>query len=338
MARKIVIVTDAWTPQVNGVVVTLLNTKRELESRGYEVHVISSEYFTTFPLWFYPEIQITEPVQSALLFSKLMQYIKPDIVHIATEGTLGMIARSWCKKNDFPFTTAYHTKFPEYIKNLVGLPEELTYAYLRWFHGASSSVFVTTPAMKDELASYDIHNTVVWSRGVNTEIFNPSHIKPTGVPYILYVGRVSAEKNLQAFLDLDVPYWKKVVGDGPQLEWLKKQYPDVEWLGARTQMELPPIYANAVCFVFPSITDTFGLVMIEAISCGTPVAAFDTEINRSILSSEVAVLSDNLEAAVYKAARLKDTNVEICAQWAKDNYSWAAATDRFIANLVTKNT
>jgi glycosyltransferase involved in cell wall biosynthesis len=335
MGRKIVIVTDAWTPQVNGVVVTLTNTKRQLEELGHAVYVINAEFFSSFPLWVYPDVQVVEPIQTSLLFDKQMQSIQPDCIHIATEGTLGLVARNWCRKNKFAYTTAYHTKFPQYIKTMLGLPEEITYTYLRWFHASSEKVLVTTPAMKDELASWGIHHTVIWSRGVNFDIFNPSKATSEGSPYILYAGRVSAEKNLEAFLNLDIPnYVKKVAGDGPQFEYYKKQYPDVEWLGSKTQFQLAELYASAECFVFPSLTDTFGLVMIEAIACGTPVAAYDTKINRSILSPDVSVLKDLLEEAVMGAIELKQTNKEKCVLWVQENYSWAAATNEFLSQLV----
>lgn len=338
MARKIVIVTDAWAPQVNGVVVTLINTKTELEARGHHVYVINSEYFSSFPLWFYPDIQIVEPIETSILFNKKMQNIKPDAIHIATEGALGLVARNWCKKNNFAYTTAYHTKFPEYVKTMLGLPEEITYSYLRWFHGGSAKTLVTTQAMKEELAQWGIQNTVVWSRGVDTDIFNPQRATPQEERYILYAGRVSAEKNLEAFLSLDIPtHKKKVAGGGPQLDALQKQYPDVEWLGFKPQVRLAQLYASADCFVFPSLTDTFGLVMIEAIACGTPVAAYNTEINKGILHPDVGVLENDLQTATLKAIQLKESNKDKCVQWVKDNYSWASATDIFSSQLALDN-
>lgn len=328
------IVTDAWHPQINGVVTTIEKTVRELQSRGHWVVIIEPRQFDTFPLWVYPEIKIAYKTKQR--FESTFKSVNPDYVHIATEGSLGLTARQWCVKNNYKFTTAYHTKFPEYIEDKLGIPLDLSYIYMKWFHSASHRVLVTTNALQQELAEKGITNTAVWSRGVDIKLFNPIHKKESVKPYLLYVGRVSSEKNIEAFLECDLPQYRKVlIGDGTEFKSLSNRYPQYEWLGSRKGFDLATWYAGAECLVFPSRTDTFGLVMIEALSSGVPVAAFDIPANRNIISSEVGSLKEDLSDAIINAIKNRDSNK--CRQWVIDNFTWQKATDNFISNLVEKS-
>ena len=332
--KRIMIVTDAWHPQINGVVTTIEKTWRELQSRGYEVHIVEPKQFDNFPLWIYPEIKIAYKTKSQ--FEIMFKNLNPDYIHIATEGTLGLTARQWCVKNGFKFTTSYHTKFPEYIEDKLGIPNELSYIYMKWFHGSSSKILVTTQAMQQELKEKGIVNTAVWSRGVDTNLFNPANKISQEKPYLLYVGRISSEKNIEAFLECDLPQYRKVlIGTGTEFKYLYNLYPQYEWLGARTGYDLARWYAGAECFVFPSLTDTFGLVMIESLASGVPVAAFDIEVNQNIVTPETGSLKHDLQSAILEAIQNKDSSK--CRQRVIDNFTWEKATDNFINSLIEKS-
>ena len=275
---RIMLVTDAWEPQVNGVVRTLTKVIKEMRDMGHTVEVISPDQFKTFPLPTYSEIKVAvgtyEPVQERF------KAFEPEAIHIATEGPLGLAARRICVEWKLPFTTSYHTRFPEYVSARLPLPLAAGYAYMKWFHKPSGRLMVATPTMRDELEHHGFRNITAWSRGVDTEAFHPRGPSDPDVyeglarPIFLSVGRVAVEKNIEAFLGLDLPGTKVVVGDGPQMEDLKAKYPGVIFRGFRVGEELAAHFACADVFVFPSLTDTFGLVILEAMATGTPVAAY----------------------------------------------------------------
>ena len=326
---KLVIVTDAWSPQVNGVVNTLLATRRELEKLGLEVHVLSPKGFRTLPCPTYPDIRLS--LFPGRKVRKTLAELSPDYIHIATEGPLGLAARNYCVSRGLPFNTAYHTKFPEYIYARCRLPLSISYAWIRWFHGPSRAVMVPTPAVKRELAARDIGQLEDWSRGVNPDIFRPAtrnSVLTTGVtqPIFLYVGRVAVEKNIEAFLKLDLPGSKWVVGVGPQLAELKAKYPGVSYFGLKTPQELARLYQSADVFVFPSLTDTFGLVLLEAMACGTPVAAFPVPGPIDVVENgKGGVMLDDLRAACLQALKLPRGQVAESAR----RFTWENCSRQF---------
>ena len=328
---RILLVTDAWAPQVNGVVVTLENTVRWLRRWGHEVEVISPEGFRTIPMPTYPEIPLA--VMPGPKVARRIREIDPDAIHIATEGPLGAAARAYCVKNGLSFTTAYHTCFPEYVKPRFGVPLAITYAWLRRFHSASSAIFVATPAIRSLLEGRGFRNIVDWSRGVDTELFTPGEERFAELPrpVFLFVGRVAVEKNIAAFLALDLPGTKLVVGDGPQRKSLEERFPGAVFVGAKRGTELASYFRRADVFVFPSRTDTFGLVLVEAMACGTPVAAYPVRGPIDVVKDpEVGVLDEDLGAAALAALRLDRRKVSRYAQ----RYSWEHCTRQFVANLV----
>lgn len=340
-ALKICIVTDAWHPQVNGVVRTLDTLRRELRSLGHQVYMITPKMFSTVPCPTYPEIRLA--VNSMWRMPALLKRIEADAIHIATEGPLGWSARKWCIKNDRAFTTAYHTAFPEYMEARLPLSADTFYPIFRKFHAASSGVFVATPTVRELLASKGFKNIINWTRGVDTEQFHPGVGKwDWGFegPIQLYVGRVAVEKNIEAFLSTKAPGTKVVVGDGPALEKLKAEYPDVKFMGAMFGEDLARAYATADVFVFPSVTDTFGLVMIEALACGTPVAAFPVQGPLDVLgadgrgpfeewTAQIASLSQDLGKAIEDALTLSR---EDSAAFAK-KYDWQLVAEQFLESL-----
>ncbi len=332
---RILLVTDAWAPQINGVVVTLTNTVKWLERWGHEVRVISPEGFKTFPMPTYPEIPL-----AILPGAKVAQRIRdfnPDAIHIATEGPLGAAARSYCVKHHMNFTTAYHTCFPEYVKPRFGIPLGITYMWLRHFHGAGSAILVATPAIKKMLEGRGFRNIVDWSRGVDTELFTPGleRFNELPRPVFCFVGRVAVEKNLPGFLGLDLPGTKLVVGDGPARKELEQRYPDAVFVGAKQGKELASYFQRADVFVFPSRTDTFGLVLVEAMACGTPVAAFPVRGPIDVIKDPaVGVLDEDLGAAALAALRLDREKV---AKYA-EGYSWEHCTRQFLSSLVPART
>jgi len=328
---RILLVTDAWTPQVNGVVMTLENTVRWLERWGHEVNVLSPQGLRTIPMPTYPEIPLA--VMPGRHVAARFRQFDPDAVHIATEGPLGMAARSYCVKHRLAFTTAYHTCFPEYVKPRFGVPLALTYAWLRRFHARSSAVLVSTPAIADLLSKRGFSRIANWSRGVDTEIFRPSGERFTDLPrpVFLFVGRLAVEKNIPGFLGLDLPGTKLVVGDGPQRVELERRFPDAVFVGAKRGHELASYYQRADVFVFPSRTDTFGLVLVEAMACGTPVAAFPVRGPIDVVNDPHAgVLDEDLGAAAMAALALQRDRVHRYGV----RYSWEFCTRQFLASLV----
>jgi glycosyltransferase involved in cell wall biosynthesis len=327
---KIMIVTDAWEPQVNGVVRTLKNTTRELLELGHKVELLTPLEFRTIPCPTYPEIRL-----SILPGQRVRQRIAefaPDALHIATEGPLGMAARSYAKRHKLPHTSAYHTRFPEYVQARFGIPLGLTYKFLHWFHGPSRAVMAPTPVVKHDLEKFGFTNVVLWTRGVDLEIFHPqeSKVLNTARPIFLYVGRVAIEKNVEAFLKLDLPGSKWVAGEGPQLAELKSRYPEVNYLGVLSQAELAKVYAAADVFVFPSRTDTFGLVLLEALACGLPVAAYPVTGPVDVLADgDAGAMNEDLREACLDALKIDRSHARA---WA-ERFSWRAASEQFASHL-----
>ena len=333
---RIAIVTDAWRPQVNGVVRTLTETRRELAALGHDVMMLTPERFRTIPCPTYPEIRLSLAAGSAV--ARLLDEFRPEAVHIATEGPLGWTARRYCLKRNVPFTTAYHTRFPEYVQARFGVPLSWTYAVLRRFHGPAARVMVPTPTVRGDLESWGFRNVVLWSRGVDIDMFNP---KPAGEnprdflkerrPIFLYVGRVAVEKNVEAFLELDLPGTKWVVGEGPALATLKRKYQkDVYWAGVLSQHDLARFYAAADVFVFPSRTDTFGLVLLEAMACGLPVAAYPVTGPLDVIGdSSAGALDEDLRSACLRALEVPRTVARAHAE----RFSWAACARQFADHL-----
>lgn len=327
---KILIVTDAWKPQVNGVVRTLDSTSKHLKLMGHEVGMVTPLGCRSFPCPTYNEISLA--LSPSRLVNHTFEQFNPEMIHIATEGPLGWAARKFCKSRNLNFTTSFHTQFPEYIHARTRIPKGWTYRVLRRFHSLARHVMVTTFSMETKLSKEGFKNLKNWSRGVDTTIFTPQSRSILGSkPKLLYVGRVAVEKNLEAFLSMNIDAVKIVVGDGPQLEFLKAKYPEVLFAGAKFGNDLVHYYSMADAFVFPSRTDTFGLVMLEALACGTPVAAYPVEGPVDVIqSSDVGCLDKNLE----KATRLAlSKSRKKCRDYAL-NFSWAKCTRQFFENLL----
>jgi glycosyltransferase involved in cell wall biosynthesis len=331
---RILLATDAWEPQVNGVVRTLTRVVAELREIGDEVEVISPDQFQTVPMPTYPEIKLAMGA-----YEKVQQRFKafePEAIHIATEGPIGLAARRICLEWKLPFTTSYHTRFPEYISARLPLPLAAGYAYMKWFHKPSGRLMVATPTMREELERHGFHNISQWSRGVDTDVFHPRRegepdaFEGLARPIFLNVGRVAVEKNIEAFVSLDLPGTKVVVGDGPQREELGAKYPEVVFLGAKFGDELAACYACADVFVFPSLTDTFGLVILEAWGAGTPVAAFSAPGPIDIIPGTGAGIiapgqTEGLKEACLEALTLDRAKVRAVAQ----QFSWRACAEDF---------
>lgn len=329
---RILIVTDAWAPQVNGVVRTLAATRDALSAMGHEVSLIAPDQFASLPCPTYPEIRLAIAAEAAV--GRRIADAAPDAIHIATEGPLGLAARNWCVKRGLPFTTAYHTQFPDYVARRTRLPAGLFWRYIRWFHGRSAAVLVSTPTMQRALAAHGIAQTRPWGRGVDLRLFGHDGVPDPSIaavpgPRLLYVGRVSVEKNVEAFLDCRHPGAKIVVGDGPALARLKRRYPEVAFLGPRHGEALAAAYRAADVLVFPSRTDTFGLVMIEALACGTPVAAFPVPGPVDVLRPEVGSMDPDLDWAI---ARALECDRAACAALAR-SFNWEASARQFLAAL-----
>lgn len=329
---KIITVTDAWHPQVNGVVRTIEATNREAERAGHTTEVITPLSFTSIPCPGYREIRLSLWPYRRLcrLLNDAIAGERDAAIHIATEGPLGFAARRYCRARGLPFTTAYHTRFPQYLNAMFRIPESWTYAFLRHFHGPAAVVMAPTPTVERELRANGLQQVALWTRGVDLDVFARGTPLFTDErrPVFLYVGRVSVEKNIQAFLSLDLPGTKIVAGIGPALETLKLRFPEVRFVGVLDPESLARLYSAADVFVFPSRTDTFGLVMLEALACGTPVAAFPVQGPIDVVGgSAVAVLDEDLRKAALHALRIDRS---LCRDHA-ERYSWRAATAQFIA-------
>ncbi len=329
---RIIITTDAWHPQINGVVRTLDTTARLLRDWGHTVDVIEPSAYPSLPTPFYPEIPVTYP-RPGRVYERVAKF-RPDHVHISTEGSLGLLVRQFCLRMGWCFTTSYHTRFPEYLKQLVLMPEAISYRFLKWFHGTAAAMMVATPSLEHELQERGFEPPIRrWSRGVDLGIFRPRPKVDAGHarPVMLYVGRVSHEKGIDDFLKLNLPGTKLVVGDGPARAALQEQYPAVKFLGYRKGQELGEVYAAADLFVFPSKTDTFGVVVIEALASGLPVAAYPVTGPGDIITSDkLGALDADLGKAIARAMATGDPAA--CeAEGAK--YTWENCTRQFLANL-----
>jgi glycosyltransferase involved in cell wall biosynthesis len=332
---RILLVTDAWFPQVNGVVRTLDTVCRTLRAQGHVVETITPNDFRTIPCPTYTEIRLA--LNAAPKIARRLDDFAPDAIHIATEGPLGLAAWRLCRRRGLPFTTSFHTKFPEYLHARFRAPVRWGYRWLRHFHSRAERVLVATDTIMAELAEWGFTNTVRWSRGVDTELFRPRDIReiPHDMRYLarpihLYVGRVAVEKNIEAFLSLDLHGSKLVVGDGPQREELARRFPKAVFAGARYGDDLARHFAAANVFVFPSRTDTFGLVLLEALASGTPVAAFPVPGPLDVIADPaVGCLDNDLATAVRQALTLAPS---ACRTYAL-GYSWQACAELFRSYL-----
>ena len=334
---KLTIITDAWETQgqLNGVVTTLSRTVEILKNKGYEITIIHPDLFFGFSLPNYKEIKMAFNLWKV---GKLIEDSKPESIHIVTEGPLGIAARVWCSFRNYRFTTSYHTRFPEYAEERIGFGADLSYQYLRWFHNKSGNTMVNTPSMLRLLESKGFENLVLWGRGVDTDLFKPDGPKDDTMvglskPVWLNVGRVSIEKNLEEFYNLDLPGSKVQVGSGPMLEKYKDKYPDVFFLGQRRGEELAECYRSADYFVFPSITDTFGLVILESLASGVPVAALPaTGPSDILIEGKTGIIKENLKDSCEEILKMTWNKEEI-RKWALGQ-SWEKYTEQFEQNLV----
>jgi glycosyltransferase involved in cell wall biosynthesis len=327
---RILIVSDAWEPQVNGVVRTLKMTRRELERKGHQTELISPREFRSIPCPTYPEINLA--LTSAREVERHIDRFCPDCLHIATEGPLGWLARQIAMRRQWPFTTAYHSRFPEYIEARFRVPTSWTYALLKRFHNAARATLAPTPAIVADLQSRGFHGARLWSRGVDLELFDPSGDRETtdNRPIFLYVGRIAVEKQVDAFLRLDLPGEKWVAGEGPERRRLQARHPEARWLGVLDGGELARLYRSADVMVFPSVTDTFGLVIAESMACGTPVAAFPVPGPIDVIGdSGGGVMHADLRMACLQALKLPRDQVRRRAE----QFSWSDATDQMVAAL-----
>jgi glycosyltransferase involved in cell wall biosynthesis len=326
---RILVATDAWHPQVNGVVRTLTMMAEAAKAIGAEIIFLTPQSFPTVGLPSYPDLRVALP--SPFKIARLIAEAHADCIHIATEGPIGIAVRRYCRKRGMRITTSFHTRFPEYISARLPIPESWVWSWLRGFHGASQAVMAATPALADELRGRGFRNVVLWPRGVDTGLFHPRDAD-LGLPrpVFLSVGRVAVEKNLEAFLGLDLPGTKVVVGDGPAREALQRGYPEAVFLGALQGEALAQAYAAADVFVFPSKTDTFGLVLLEALASGVPVAAFPVTGPRDVIGdAPVGVLNDDLRLACQSALKLSP---QACLQFAA-RQTWAASARAFVDNV-----
>lgn len=324
---RILFVTDTWDPQINGVVQTLKSLFSVLEARGIGIERISPESFRSLPLPSYPDIRLALTTRRRV--AKLMREANPDHVHIVTEGPLGVLARAICLKHGLPFTTSYHTRFPEYVQARAPIPARWSYRWLRRFHNAGGGTMVGTPSLLEELRGHGFDKLRLWGRGVDTDRFHPRLRRDLGLPkpVFLYVGRVAVEKNLPAFLSLDLPGTKLIVGDGPDMEVLKKRFPAAHFTGAMRGTELAEQFASADVFVFPSKTDTFGLVLLEALASGVPVAAYPVTGPLDIFADgKGGVLSEDLRTAAIAALDISREEARAKAM----EHGWDACGDDFM--------
>ncbi|MDB5600142.1 MAG: glycosyl transferase, group 1 [Xanthobacteraceae bacterium] len=327
---RILIATDAWHPQINGVVRTLTELAQAAERFGVCVHFLTPEGIPSIGLPSYPDIRLA--LASPSLIARRIEAIRPDAIHIATEGSIGLLTRRYCRRHGRPFTTSFHTRFADYIAARWPVPRDWAWAFLRRFHNAGNGVMAATPSLADELSGRGFCNVMLWPRGVDTGLFYP---RPSGLglpgPVFLTVGRLSVEKNLDAFLALDLPGSKVVVGDGPTREDLARRFPDVTFLGARQGEDLAAIYAAADVFVFPSRTDTFGLVLLEALASGVPIAGVPAAATRDVIGdAPVGILDEDLRAACLQALTLSR---EACLAHAR-TMSWEHSARGFVANIL----
>ncbi len=326
---RVLIATDAWRPQVNGVVRTYERLGQEIQAQGGAVRFLTPREFYTVPCPTYPEIRLA--FLNTASVARRVDKFKPDHIHVATEGPIGLMTLRYCLKEGRKFTTSYHTRFPEYMAARFPVRESWFYTIQRMFHNAGNGMMVATQSLANELKNKDFHNIMHWSRGVDTEQFHRRKVRLFGDgPVFLYVGRVAVEKNIEAFLQAELPGKKVVVGGGPQLEILQDQYPDVIFTGPKKGEELAQHYSSADVFVFPSLTDTFGIVLIEAMASGLPVAAYPVTGPRDIITPGITgYMSENLSEAAIASLNL---NRDACVSSAA-KYSWNNSARQFLDNI-----
>jgi glycosyltransferase involved in cell wall biosynthesis len=333
---RIAIVTDAWSPQVNGVVRTLQSVRNELTAQGHDVLIVSPDLFYSMPCPTYPEIRLAFASTGSV--GRMLEDFSPQAIHLATEGPVCLAARRWCLARDFPFTTAYHTQFPDYVAARTGVNPEWVWRYIRWFHSPAQSILASTASIADTLKAHGLTQIRHWGRGVDLSTFGDPVPDPAiralardgKGPIQLYVGRVAIEKNIEAFLTATHPGTKVIVGDGPALASLKAKYPDAHFLGPKFGSDLAAAYAAADVFVFPSKTDTFGLVMIEALACGTPVAAYPVTGPVDVLTPETGAMHDDLDQAIAEAL----TRDRVACRAYGQGFTWAKSAYQFLHALV----
>ncbi|MFW5792553.1 MAG: glycosyltransferase family 4 protein [Desulfohalobiaceae bacterium] len=329
--QRVAILTDAWHPQVSGVVTALGKMVDGLREQGKEVLVVHPGQFPGLPCPTYPDIRLA--LLPGFRLRRMLEAFRPDAVHIPVEGPIGLAGRRWCLKGGHPFTTSFMTKFPEYINKRTGLPVKTLYRGYRWFHAPAAKTTVSTQSLKQELAHRGFRNLVYWGRGVDCDLFRPRPKDRIDFarPVSLYVGRVAVEKNLEAFLSLDLPGSKVVIGDGPALERLTTEYPGVHFLGRKTGEDLAEHVAAADVFVFPSLTDTFGIVLIEAMASGLPVAAYPVMGPIDVVAhGRTGWLDKDLARAVRKCLDLSPGD---CREHAL-GYSWQRSLEQYQDSLV----
>jgi glycosyltransferase involved in cell wall biosynthesis len=331
---KIIIASDAWEPQTNGVVTTLKATSERLGRLGHDVRVISPQGLLSIPAPSYPEIRLA--VAPGFAIAREIKSFRPHAIHIATEGPIGVTMRRFCRRHGMPFTTAYHTRYPEYLNARWPIPLSVSYAWLRRFHNAAARTFVSSNSLRTQLSEKGFLRLHKWQRGVDLQLFRPlpgqlpKELEGVPRPVMAYMGRVEIEKNIDAFLRLKLPGTKVVIGNGPARAELATRYPDVMFVGFRYGDELAAMLSAADAFVFPSLTDTFGLAMIEALACGVPVAAFPVPGPIDVIEAGVTgVLNEDLAVAIQGALKLDRS---VCAERAKA-FTWEAATEQFLEGL-----
>ncbi|MBI5264651.1 MAG: glycosyltransferase family 1 protein [Bradyrhizobium sp.] len=326
---RILVATDAWHPQVNGVVRTLTMTAEAAKALDAEFCYLTPQSFRTFAMPSYRDVRVAMPRPAKI--ARLIEDARPDSIHIATEGPIGLLVRRYCRQRALPFTTSFHTRFPEYVRARMPVPENLIWRALRRFHAPSRAVMAATPELASELRERGFRNVTLWPRGVDTNLFYPRPVDLClPAPVYLCVGRVAVEKNLEAFLELDLPGTKVIVGDGPARSRLEEEFPQAIFLGARHGEELAEIYAAADVFVFPSKTDTFGLVLLEALASGLPVAAFPVKGPRDVIGdAPVGVLDGDLRSACLSALEISR---QACVEFAA-NHTWEASTRSFVDTI-----
>jgi glycosyltransferase involved in cell wall biosynthesis len=325
----ILIATDAWLPQVNGVVRSLQSLAATAAGLGAEIRFLTPEGFPSFPLPTYRSIRCAIPTPREI--ARRIEAAAPDAIHIATEGTIGIAVRRWCLRRGLPFTTSYMTRFPEYVSARLPVPEGWTYAVLRRFHAPAAATMVSTGSLMEELAGWGFAHLAMWTRGVDTELFRPERAVSLDLPRPIFVsvGRLAVEKNLAAFLSLDLPGSKLVIGDGPQAAELQRRFPDAHFLGELHGTELAGHIAAADVFVFPSRTDTFGIVQLEALACGVPVAAYPVLGPKDVIGGHpVGVLDEDLRSACLRAL---DISRAACRDFALGR-SWEESARQFLSN------
>jgi glycosyltransferase involved in cell wall biosynthesis len=326
---KVLVATDAWRPQVNGVVRTLGSLARAASGLGVPIEFLSPEGFPSFQVPTYPGLRLAVPSRRGI--AQRIKAARPDAIHIATEGPIGFAVRAYCRRHGRPFTTSYTTRFPEYISARSPIPQSWIYATLRWFHSAATVTMVATPSLMTELKERGFGNLGMWTRGVDVNLFRPDRAIDLNLPRPIFVtvGRVAVEKNLEAFLSLDLPGSKVVIGAGPQQAKLKQSFPDAKFLGPLENGTLAAHLAAADVFVFPSRTDTFGIVQLEALASGVPIAAFPVTGPKDVVGNNpIGVLDEDLKRACLGALNLSR---EACRQFAL-NYSWENSARQFIGH------